>query len=52
VRHARGREREEGERELGQGRVRSRGAIDFYREGEGEAPRGGTTGHHHAIDGH
>jgi hypothetical protein len=26
--------------------------IGFYRQGEGEAPRGAPAGHHHAIDGH
>jgi hypothetical protein len=40
------------EGELGQGTEKRRGSISFYREGEGEAPRGGTVGHHHAIDGH
>jgi hypothetical protein len=49
----RGREREEGERaQVGEGE--EQGLIGFYMEGkgEGEASRGETAGHHHAIDGH
>jgi hypothetical protein len=35
ARRGRGRESEEGDRELRKGRERSRGSIGFYKEGEG-----------------